>query len=292
MLQAELALDVKAALGEGPSWDERHGCLYWVNIEGRTLNTYDVSGQKAVTSVTVPSRIGAVVPRKSGGTVVVLEDGFYSCDPANGELIFLGNPDGRKPNTRFNDGKCDAAGRFWAGTMSLDGTPEQGALYCLEPDLTIRTVLENVSCSNGLAWSPDNRTMYYIDSPTKKVMGYDYDLATGAIGNPRVIVEITEPGAVPDGMTCDEEGMIWVALWGGYGIRRWNPVTGELLLKVDVAAAQSSSCSFAGPDLDELYITSARTGISEAHLADQPLAGGLFVYKSEVKGLPTYAFGG
>jgi sugar lactone lactonase YvrE len=240
----------------------------------------------------VGQKIGAVVPRRSGGVVVVLEDGFYAYDFSGEGLVFLGNPAGRKPNTRFNDGKCDAAGRFWAGTMSLNGVANQGALYCLEPDLTIRTIFENVSCSNGLAWSPDNRTMYYIDSPTKKVMAYDYDLQTGEMSNPSVAIEVTEEGAVPDGMTCDAEGMLWVALWGGYGIRRWNPQTGELLLKVDVPAAQSSSCVFAGPELDDLYITSARVGISEEKLAQQPLAGGLFLFKSGVKGQPTYTFGG
>ncbi|TNJ63200.1 SMP-30/gluconolactonase/LRE family protein [Paenibacillus hemerocallicola] len=291
MAQAELLLDAKAALGEGPSWDERNGLLYWVDIDGKALHTYEVSS-KQTSVVPLGKKIGAVVPRKSGGVVLVLEDGFYAYDPSGDGLTFLGNPEGRKPNTRFNDGKCDAAGRFWAGTMSMNGTANQGALYCLETDLTIRTIFENVSCSNGLAWSPDNRTMYYIDSPTRKVMAYDFDLESGEMSNPRVAVEVTEEGAVPDGMTSDAEGMIWVALWGGYGIRRWNPHTGELLLKIDVPAEQSSSCAFAGPNLDELYITSARVGISEANLLDQPLAGGLFLYKSDVKGQPTYAFGG
>lgn len=291
MAQAELLLDAKAALGEGPSWDERNGLLYWVDINGNALHTYEVSTKKT-SVIPVGQKIGAVVPRRSGGVLMVLEDGFYAYDFSGQGPVFLGNPAGRKPNTRFNDGKCDVAGRFWAGTMSLNGTANQGALYCLEPDLTIRTIFENVTCSNGLAWSPDNRTMYYIDSPTKKVMAYDYNVQTGEMSNPSVAVEVAEEGAVPDGMTCDEEGMIWVALWGGYGIRRWNPYTGELLLKVDVPAEQSSSCVFAGPELDELYITSARVGISEEKLAQHPLSGGLFLYKSGVKGQPTYAFGG
>lgn len=290
MAQAKLLLDAKATLGEGPSWDEKSGQLYWVDIEGKRLHTYDVKKGTAAT-VSFDQRIGAAVPRRSGGVVMAMQDGFYAYDPQSG-LAFLGNPSGRKEETRFNDGKCDAAGRFWAGTMSLYDKPGQGALYCLETDLTIRTVIEDVTCSNGLAWSPDNRTMYYIDSPTRKVMAYDYNLATGQIDNPRVAVEVTEKGALPDGMTCDAEGMIWVALWGGYGIRRWNPVTGELLLRLDVAAEQSSSCVFGGEKLNELYITSARKGIAESALAEQPHAGGLFVYPTEVTGLPTYAFGG
>lgn len=291
MAQGELLLDAKAALGEGPCWDERSQIVYWVNIEGRTVNLYNPSSGEN-REVPVGQRVGAVVPRSSGGAVVVLEDGFYGLDPENGELSFIGNPEGRKPNTRFNDGKCDAAGRFWAGTMSLDGTPKQGALYCLETDGTIRTVLENISCSNGLGWSPDNRTMYYIDSPTRQVIAYDYDLDTGSISNARVAIEVTEEGAVPDGMTCDAEGMIWVALWGGYGVRRWNPHTGELLLKVDVAAEQSSSCAFAGPEWTDLYITSARIGITEDKLAEYPLNGGVFILRGAGKGQPTYSYGG
>lgn len=291
MAQAELLLDAKAALGEGPSWDEPAGLLYWVDIEGKKLHGYEPDSGRTTTA-SFDKRIGAAVPRKSGGVVMAMEDGFYAYDPAKDGLVFLGNPEGRKPGTRFNDGKCDAAGRFWAGTMSLTGVPEQGALYCLEPDLSIRTVLDNISCSNGLAWSPDNRTMYYIDSPTKKVMSYDFELETGSIRNPRVVATVSEQGAVPDGMCCDAEGMIWVALWGGYGIRKWNPHTGELLLKLDVPAEQSSSCAFGGAGLDELYITSARVGIAEDKLREEPLNGGLFVYKPGVKGLPTFAFGG
>ncbi|PYI57590.1 SMP-30/gluconolaconase/LRE domain protein [Paenibacillus flagellatus] len=292
MAQAELLFDAKAALGEGPCWDERDGLLYWVDIDGKTLHAFDADARKAAFARTFDRKIGAAVPRKSGGFVLAMEDGFYGYDPASDRLEALGNPAGRKPGTRFNDGKCDAAGRFWAGTMAMDGTPRQGALYCLETDGTIRTVLEDVSCSNGLDWSPDNRTMYYIDSPTKRVQAFDYDLASGSLSNPRVVVEVTEPGAVPDGMSCDAEGMIWVALWDGYGIRRWNPHTGERLLAVEVPAAQSSSCTFGGANRDRLFITSARTGIPESELAKQPFAGGLFVFEAGVCGQPTRAFGG
>ncbi|GAA3402396.1 SMP-30/gluconolactonase/LRE family protein [Paenibacillus hodogayensis] len=289
MAQAEILLDVKAALGEGPSWDERNGLLYWVDIDGKSLLTYDpATGEQ--TKATFGKKLGAAVPRQSGGIVLTLEDGFYAYEPGMDEPVLIGAPEGLS-QVRFNDGKCDAAGRFWAGTASLTGGTE-GALYCMDTDLSIRLVLDGISCSNGLAWSTDNQIMYYIDSPTRNIMAYDYDLSSGQISNPRVAIEVTEAGAVPDGMTIDEEGMIWVALWGGYGIRRWNPHTGELLLKVDVAAEQSSSCIFGGPEYRDLYITSARSGLTEARLADQPLAGGLFIYRNAGQGTPTYAFGG
>lgn len=291
MRKAILALDLKAQLGEGPSWNEKEGLLYWVDITGKLVHTYDPkTGDRKHT--TFDRMIGAVVPRRSGGIMMAMEDGFYAYNFNSEQLTFIGNPENRKRGTRFNDGKCDAAGRFWAGTMSLEGKPNQGALYCLEADLTIRTVLDDVSISNGIAWSPDNRTMYYIDSPTRNVMAYDYDLATGQLSGGRVAAEINMEGAVPDGMCCDTEGNIWVALWGGFCIQKWDPRAGELLATVQVPASQSSSCAFGGEEMNELFITSARICLSETDLLDQPHAGGLFKVDAGVRGLPTYAFGG
>lgn len=291
MNPVKLVVGQKANLGEGPSWDDRHQVLYWVDINGQKLHTYNPATNENST-VDVGQRIGAVVPRRSGGVVMALQNGFYTYDFASQEMTFIGDPEADKPGNRFNDGKCDAAGRFWAGTMSLDESEPSGALYCLDTDLTIRKVLDNITVSNGIAWSADNTVMYYIDSNTKLVKAYDYDLSTGSMSNPRVVVDLTDSEVYPDGMASDEEGMIWVALWDGYCVKRWNPETGELLATVDVPAARSSSCVFGGADLEDLYITSARVGISEEKLAEQPLAGGLFTVKTNVRGVPTYAFGG
>ncbi|XEC92641.1 SMP-30/gluconolactonase/LRE family protein [Paenibacillus tarimensis] len=288
---ASLVHDTFAELGEGPSWDERNQVLYWVDITGKKLHMYNPQAKENKT-VDTGKYIGAVVPRRSGGVVMALQDGFYAYHFETGEISLIGKPEDQKPGTRFNDGKCDAAGRFWAGTMSLNGTPEMGALYCLDTDFSIRKVIDNVSVSNGITWSPDHKKMYYIDSDTKQVVAYDFDLETAAISNRKVIIDLTDGNVFPDGMTSDEEGMLWIALWDGHSVTRWNPNTGERLETVHVPAARSSSCIFGGPALNELYITSARIGLNEEALSKQPSAGGLFTARMDVKGLPTYAFGG
>ncbi|GGJ06933.1 hypothetical protein GCM10010885_15110 [Alicyclobacillus cellulosilyticus] len=286
----ELILDARATLGEGPSWHVGEGVLYWVDIEGRAIHVYH-PGTGRDRTIPVGQMVGAVVPRAQGGLVVVLQDGFYALNPVTGALSLLAAVEADDPRTRFNDGKCDARGRFWAGTMAIADSPEPlGSLYCLEPDLSVRKVLSGIFCSNGIGWSPDNRVMYYIDSPTRKVMAYDYHLDTGTIANPRVVAEIDQ--GVPDGMTVDEEGMIWVAQWDGGVVSRWNPYTGERLLTVEVPAPRTTSCVFGGPNLDELYITSARTGLDAATLAAYTHSGGLFRASVGVRGLPTCAFAG
>lgn len=286
----ELALDAKAALGEGPLWDEETQRLYWVNILESKLNVFDpaTGGNEAID---VGQYIGAAVLGSPGEAIVALHRGFYSLDLQTGRLQEIHDPEADKPDQRFNDGKCDALGRFWAGTMPLSGGNPTGKLYRLDPDLRVTAMLDGIGCSNGLAWTSDNKTMYYIDSPTKKVMAYDYDLEKGEIRNPRTVVTIPEGGGVPDGMTIDTDGHLWVAQWGGWQVSKWNPHTGELLGKIAVPAAQVTSCAFGGADLDELYITTARTGLDDAKLADQPHAGGIFRIRTGAKGLPANRFG-
>jgi sugar lactone lactonase YvrE len=287
----QLVVDAKAELGEGPSWDSRRKMLYWVDITRYQLHIYCPASMKD-TVIHVGQYISAVVPRSAGGVVMLLQHGFYALDFETYQLTLLGSVELDKPNNRFNDGKCDAAGRFWAGTMSHDYTPGAGALYYLDTDLTIKKVFSNVTISNGIAWSPDNSIMYYIDSPTMKVIAYDFNLATSALSNPRIAAEIAYEGAFPDGMTSDEEGMIWVAIWNAGIVTRWDPTTGRLLEIVKVPAKRTTSCVFGGDLLNDLYITSARIGLEEEVLANEPNAGGLFVIKTNVRGLPTYAFGG
>lgn len=286
----ELVLDGKALLGEGPLWDDATQRLYWVNILESKLNVFDpaTGGNEAID---VGQYIGAAVLGGPGEAIVALHHGFCSLDLQTGRLKEIHDPEADKPEQRFNDGKCDALGRFWAGTMPMsDGSPT-GKLYRLDPDLRVTAMLDGIGCSNGLVWTSDNKTMYYIDSPTKKVMAYDYDLERGEISNPRPVVVIPDGGGVPDGMTIDTDGMLWVAQWDGWQVSRWDPHTGELLDKIAVPAARVTSCTFGGADLDELYITTARTGLDEAQLADQPHAGGIFRIRTGAKGLPAYRFG-
>lgn len=288
MTELELVLDAKAKLGEGPSWDAEAGLLFWVDIEGFGLHAYDpLTGQDTVYDI--GQHIGAVVPYEKERVIVALREGYHVYNLHTGELELIHDPEEGRKDNRFNDGKCDPAGRFWAGTMSLEGKDKQGALYCLE-DGEVSTIFTEVTISNGLGWSPDHKTMYYIDTPTGKVDRLDYDEKTGALSNCRTAVDFPEDVGFPDGMTVDAEGMIWIAHWGGSQVSRWNPNTGKMLSRIEIPAEQVTCCCFGGQDLDELYITTARNGLSEEQLKKNPHAGGLFRIKPGVKGMPTFRY--
>jgi sugar lactone lactonase YvrE len=287
----ELVVDAKATLGEGPIWDAQDGALLWVDIVNHLVHVTDTK-TGADRTISVGQMVGAIVPRKSGGLMMALENGFASLDLKTGQVTPICDPESHLPNNRFNDGKCDPAGRFWAGTMSKHEDGPSGSLYRLDTNLQANHMFDGVTVSNGLAWSPDHRTMYYIDTPTKFVVAFDYDKASGAIANRREVVRIPDGEGMPDGMTIDADGNLWVAHWGGWCVSHWNPATGKLLGKLAVPAAQVTSCCFGGPELDTLYITSARIGISEDELSKQPLAGGLFRTRPGVRGTPTEAFAG
>lgn len=287
----ERVLDARAELGEGPGWDAERKRLLWVNIPRGEVHAYSPESGKDEVLVSAGGPVGAAVSTKSGGLVLAMQDGFYRWEPGEAKPRRIAAVEADQPDNRFNDGKCDAAGRFWAGTMSTKGKAGAGAFYCLEPDGSVRKVFDGVSISNGIGWSPDNRVMYYIDSPTLEVVAFDFDLAAGALSNRRTAVRIPDGEGVPDGMCVDAEGMIWVAQWGGYKVSRWNPQTGEKLGEISVPEPQSSACAFGGEGLDELYITSARGGVDEGLLSQYPHAGGLYRIKPGVKGLPAFSFG-
>jgi len=286
-----LVLDARAKLGEGAIWDFRQQRLLWVDIENRQLHVFDpATGTDR--ALDMGQRIGTVVPRRSGGAIVALENGFYAVDLVTGALQFLCDPEADRPDNRFNDGKCDPAGRLWAGTMSLQGQRQQGALWRLDADLSTHKMLAPVSTSNGIVWTPDARTMLYIDTPTGRVDAFDFDNATGAIANRRTAITIPAGMGHPDGSTLDAEGMLWIAHWDGGCITRWDPQTGKLLLTIPVPAQHVTSCAFGGRDLDDLYITTARIGLNDAQLAGQPHAGSVFHTRPGVRGLPAVEFAG
>ncbi|MEC9490304.1 MAG: SMP-30/gluconolactonase/LRE family protein [Halanaerobiales bacterium] len=286
----DLVLDAKAQIAEGPFWVQEKQLLYWVDIPGKTINLYNPAAEENKV-IQLEKMIGAVIPVKNQQKLLAaLADGLYLIDAETAETEFLVNPESNTEETRFNDGKCDSKGRFWVGTMDLEENRELGTLYCLDQDLNLEEKIKDVKISNGLAWSLDNKTMYYIDSPTREVLAFDYDLETAEISNRRVIIKFAEGEGVPDGMTIDEHGRLWIAHFGGAQVSRWDPEAGKKIDKVELPVSNVTSCAFGGKNLDELYITTASVGLSEEGKKEQPYAGGVFRYQAEVKGLAAVKF--
>lgn len=279
----QLVVDAKTELGEGSIWDPKEKKLYWVDIEGKALHLFDpVSGKDQ--SFSVGARIGTVVPVRGGGALVALQNGIHAIDTRTGKLRLLINPL-MDTALRFNDGKCDPAGRFWVGTLALDNRRKGAVLYRFDKDKSLHLMLDSVSISNGIVWTKDKKTMYYNDTPTMTVQAFDYNNATGELSNRRVAIRIPRGAGSPDGMTIDADDKLWIALWGGGAVGRFDPLTGELLQKINVPAPNVSSCAFGGDRLETLYITTARAWVSNSKLAEFPLSGGLFSVKPGVHGV-------
>jgi sugar lactone lactonase YvrE len=289
-VEVELVADVHANVGEGPVWWPEEGLLLWVDITPGHVHVLDpASSTRRLLEVGQP--VGAVAPRRAGGLVLAVQEGFALADLATGETRTVARVGGGDPSLRMNDGKCDPKGRFWAGTMALDERPGAGTLYRLDADYRVEAVLDGLTISNGMGWSLDGRTMYFIDSPTQRVDAFDFDPERGAVANRRPLVEVPPEAGLPDGMTVDTEGFLWVALWGGWAVRRYAP-DGTLDRVVRLPVSQVTSCAFGGPGLDQLYVTSAARDLTGDALRREPHAGALFRCRPGVRGLPGVAFAG
>jgi sugar lactone lactonase YvrE len=300
----DIALAAAAGCAEAPLWDDRDGVLLWVDNRRDELHRFDPrSGADAVLTLAQP--VGMVVPRAGGGLVAGVRDGFAAV-AGDGSLEMLAEVERDVPSSRMNEGRCDSRGRFWGGTMAGDPLNEQGraALYRLDADHSVRRMVPGTTISNGLGWSPDDRRFYFVDSLSFGVDAWDYDADTGEIRNRTRLVDLgvcTDPAArtaanpdgfvVPDGLAVDAEGCLWIAMWGGGCVRRHAP-DGRLLSTVVVPVAQVSSCGFGGDDLGDLYVTTAACDLDDQQLAVQPHAGGVFVGRPGVAGLPNHRFAG
>ena len=285
-MQLEHVLPAHNDLGEGPLWHPGEDALYWVDIHGKKIQRYHPES-KDYQIFPMPMKVTALALREGGGFIIASDTGLHFWDPATGEISFIAHPEAGKAGARFNDGKADRAGRFWAGTM--EPTSATSALYRLDADGSLHTVETGITISNGIGWSPDNSTMYYVDSLRYTIYAYDFDLACGVIRNRRDLARFEPAFGIPDGLTVDSQGHLWVAFYDGWKVARINP-TGNITAIIDFPVARVTSCAFGGRNLDELYVTTAIDSLPEHERQAQPLAGDLFRVKPGVTGIPEPSF--
>ena len=273
-----------AILGEGPVWDAAAQCLYWIDIKRPAMYRFEPGrGQTGVWPL--PKPVGCITPAADGRFVLADENGFAWLDAGRGELTRIADPEAERPENRFNDGKVDRAGRFWAGTLYEHAIREAGSLYRLDCDLTVTKWVSGLGCPNGIGWSPDNRTLYFTDSVARSIWAYEYDFATGDLGARRDFAKLDPSDGVPDGLTVDREGGVWSCVWDGWRIIRYTP-DGAIEREIRMPVQRPTSCMFGGAGLDTLYVTSASIGLQGA-----ALAGGLFAVYTGVRGLAEVPFG-
>ena len=322
-LSWEVAVAAGAELGERPFWDAGRACLMWVDIDAGHLHQHRPGAGDEIVLDLSGEALGAAAPRRGGGYVLATAAGFRLTGPigrgggveasgARGGGVEASGvrgggvgasrlkleegalrPPGMAADTRFNDGACDPAGRFWAGTVTEDVRPGAGALYRLDPDGTVTTVLDGVTESNGLGWSLDGGTFYFIDSgePEPRIRAFGFEAASGELGRSRDLARFPGGGPVPDGLVVDAEGTLWVAIWGAGQVHRYAP-DGELLAVLPVPTSQPTCPAFGGPGLDVLYLTTAWQDMSGEQRATEPLAGHVLRARPGARGHPALAFGG
>jgi sugar lactone lactonase YvrE len=283
MIEVEVVGTLVSQWGEGSVW--WGDCLYYVDIEGRKVCRYKPeSGEESEWNV--GQRVGTVVPRVAGGLLFAGDDGIFFLDEKSGDIVAIADPEPDKTDNRFNDGKCSPDGRFFAGTISLVKKTGDAQLYRLDPDLTLHVAYGPVTNSNGIVWSADGNICFYIDTPRKEVLAFDY--ADGVLRNERSVVSTAHHEASPDGMTIDADGNLWIAFCHGACVACFDPRTGTELRRIDLPCLETTSCAFGGADLTDLYVT---TGIHKSVVEEH--AGRLFRIRGlGVKGLPANAFAG
>ena len=287
--EAELVVDARAVVGEGPTWSPQTGALFWVDIpQGNVHRFYPDTGRH--TTLRLDSMVSAIVERGSGGYVIATPDGIAIIEDGR-EPVLVTPVESDQPRNRMNDGKVDRRGRFWVGTMSVDFEPRCGSLYRVDPDFSVHRMLGDVTTSNGISWTADDRHMYYIDTRAYSIDVFDFDLDTGSIMNRRTIVSFDQGGGRPDGMAIDVEDHLWVAMYGGGEVLRFTP-DGGLAGRIPMPVSQVTSCAFGGTELRDLYITTAAQRLVQDPRDPEPLSGGLFRATPGPQGTPPTPFAG
>jgi sugar lactone lactonase YvrE len=289
-VQAACAVDCKNVLGEGAVWCPLERVLWWIDISSPSLWRFDPRADR-VDHWPLPKPPGSFALRKNGGFLFAFRNGLATLDAPGGALEWLEVPGLALGDERFNDGKADRAGRFWSGTLDRRLASPIGQLYRVEPGFRATAMDRGFTISNGIGWSPDDRTMYFTDTPARRIYRYDFDPATGGIANRRVFVEVDPGHGGPDGMTVDAAGFVWSAQFDRWCVNRYAP-DGRLDRSIPLPVQRPTTCMFGGADLATLYVTSARMDLADAALAAQPQAGGVFALEPGVCGLPEPRFAG
>ena len=283
-------LPAGALLGEGALWDVTEQALYWVDIKGRRVHRFDPRrGQDRHWSVA--EDLGSLAVRASGGLVLALRSGFHFFDTETGRTTLAVAPEPERGENRFNDGKTDRQGRFWAGSMHDPETRPTGGLYRLDADLSCHRLIDGIVVSNALCWGPDSCTMYHTDTPSRTVWAWEFDPASGEIANRRAFVRIPDTDGYPDGATVDADGFVWLAHWDGWRVTRYDPA-GRVARVVQLPVQRPTCPAFGGAGLDVLYVTSASIGLSVEERARQPWAGGVLAVDPGVRGIAERRFAG
>jgi sugar lactone lactonase YvrE len=276
-------------LGECTVWCDRDQVLWWVDIRGPSLKRFNPSNGE-VRAISLREAIGSFGLTRSGSTMIAgMKSGLYTLDPGSGALKLVTAPERDIPGNRFNDGRCDRSGRFWAGTMSDGPREPTGSLYRLDPDGSYEHMRSGIVIPNSIAWSPDDRVMYFADTYVNTIWAYDFDLATGAMRNERVFADFSNQPGGPDGSCVDADGCLWNAEYGGSRVVRYTP-DGRIDRVIELPASNPTCCCFGGKDFEVLYISTARQRLTPEQLAREPLAGGLFAARPGVRGLPEARF--
>jgi sugar lactone lactonase YvrE len=288
-MQTTTLFPSQCILAEGPLWHAERKSCFWVDIERGVLYEYHLNNQEAQTW-SFDHRVTMVIQAKNNEVILALDRSIARFDLETEQLSWIVDLEKDRPNNRCNDGACDSQGRIWVGTMALDIAEGAASLYCIDKDGAVSKKIPDVTISNGLAWTADDRAFYYIDTPTRKVQAYHFDKESGEIRFERTAIEIPEDMGSPDGMAIDEEGMLWIAHYGGSGVYRWNPQNGEFLEKIEVPAPHVTSCAFVGENLNKLMITTAQENMSEEDLIKYPQSGDVFLAEIKVKGQSAFKY--
>jgi len=290
MKSVQVAFAGRAELAEGPIWYE--DALWWVNIAVGTLNRWDPrTGFN--TSRATAGFLGAATPCRDGRWLLARQRDCIFLDWQTGEhSVFARTPAGLHDSHRFNDGKCGPAGNFWVGTMSLKQRPHEAALYVLSASGEFHRARTGLTLANGLAWSPDGRRFYHVDTPTRRVKAFDFSAGDSRLSNESTLIHFSDTNGFPDGLTCDEEGHLWIALWGAGEIVRVDGQSGKVIARHALPVSQVSSCTFGGPNLSTLFITTAWENLTFSQRQSEPLAGSIFSLETNTRGLPVTLFSG